>query len=164
MPTCSLDESISISSCFYRNIYRFWCSSSLLTVNLAAFAAGAPYRARPWYTSSEGRAGRIPVSTETPLRAWLPDRSERQFSVPSGIRVQFLHELVAPIRHNLSTSPGRSHSTRKKRDRVAQGRLPIFMPLGACKGITIPTKQKRRSRGSRTIDAESPDFMRVQNQ
>ena len=126
MPTCSLDESISISSCFYRNIYRFWCSSSLLTVNLAAFAAGAPYRARPWYTSSEGRAGRIPVSTETPLRAWLPDRSERQFSVPRGIRVQFLHELVAPIRHDLSTSPMRSHSTRKAREQSSARKAPHF--------------------------------------
>src|SRR5215510_6054816 len=87
-----------------------------------------------------GRAGRIPVSTETPLRAWLPDRSERQFSVPSVIRVQFLHELVAPIRHDLSTSPVRAHSTRKDRAVGTQGRSPIFMPLGACKGITIPTK------------------------
>jgi hypothetical protein len=42
MPTCSLDGSISVSSGFYRNIYSFGCSSSLLTVNLAAFAAGAP--------------------------------------------------------------------------------------------------------------------------
>ena len=63
-----------------------------------------------------GRAGRIPVLRETPLRAWLLGRSERQCSVPSGIRVQFLHELVAPIRHDLSTSPVRSHSTRKERE------------------------------------------------
>ena len=80
--------------------------------------------------------------------------------MPRGIRVQFLHELVAPIRHNLSTSPGRSHSTRKERDRVAQGRLPIFMPLGACKGITIPTKQKRRSTGpgaKKPLDPQRPE-------
>src|SRR5215813_10894865 len=94
-----------------------------------------------------GRAGRIPASRETPLRAWLLDRSERQFSVPRGIRVQFLHELVAPIRHDLSTSPVRSHSTRKEWGQGSARKVPIFMPLGACKGITIPTKQKRRSTG-----------------
>src|SRR6516225_6782705 len=84
------------------------------------------YRARPWYTSSGGRAGRIPVSTETPWRAWLPDRSERQCSVPRGIRVQCLHELVAPIRHDLSTSPGRAHSTRKARAQSSARQAPHF--------------------------------------
>ena len=65
-------------------------------------------------------------SRETPLRAWLPGRSERQFSVPRGIRVQFLHELVAPIRHDLSTSPGRAHSTRKAREQSSTRKAPHF--------------------------------------
>src|SRR5215813_2730894 len=96
-----------------------------------------------------GRAGRIPVSRETPLRAWLLGRSERQCSVPRGIRVQFLHELVAPIRHDLSTSPVRIHSTRKAREQRSARKASIFMPLGACKGITIPTEMP-----------EQPVFMR----
>src|SRR5215471_13209657 len=107
-----------------------------------------------------GRAGRIPVSRETPLRAWLPGRSERQFSVPSGILVQFLHELVAPIRHDLSTSPVRPYSTRKEQQQSSARKAPIFMPLGACQGITIPTKQKRRSTGQgakKPLDPQRPE-------
>src|SRR5262249_8528960 len=45
-------------------------------------------------------------------------------------------------------------------NRVAQGRPPIFMPLGACKGITIPTKQKRRSTGQgakKPLDPQRPE-------
>src|SRR5207248_567323 len=87
-------------------------------------------------------------------------RSERQFSVPRGIRVQFLHELVAPIRHDLSTSPVSSHSTRKAREQSSARRLPIFMLLGACKGMTIPTKQKCRSTGQgakRPLDPQRPE-------
>src|SRR5262249_54247769 len=82
------------------------------------------------------------------------------FSVRRGIRFPFLHELVATIRHVLSTSPVRSHSTRKEWGQGSARKVPIFMPLGACKGITIPTKQKRRSTGQgakKPLDPQRPE-------
>jgi hypothetical protein len=42
MQTLSLDGLLSVSSHFYRSIYSLEFSSSLLTVNLPEFAAGAP--------------------------------------------------------------------------------------------------------------------------
>src|SRR6266446_5734289 len=36
-------------------------------------------------------AGRIPISIEAALRAWLLTGSWRHFMVPTGIRVQFCH-------------------------------------------------------------------------
>src|SRR5215467_14640785 len=40
---------------------------------------------------------------------------------------------------------GRPILPERQGSRVAQGRLPIFMPLGACKGITIPTQMPFRA-------------------